>query len=377
MKAIIVTAILFGALIPVGPGAMGADSAPDIKKDGAFAFPQAQATVVCDQKDLRLSIWNDAKYLYVQAILWEDGDDSVYKQTKEGQRGHGWSQLCLDVDRRQYGLRTLPSYQGLLYAVGTGATGISVPKKDSKGRGAIRYLDVGNGQRVRVDSYVIPLAEIGKKAGDKIRLAYFAQCPTPERTINSIGYEGKRYWGKVDLPVIQLPLNMYHEITLADRAASLDIAQVPDGWTDKRLPVDIRTLRLGTTPPEVSAKDWINADAAPTLAALKGKVVVVAFWSPAQGGSTQAVQALNKLHDDYHGKGLTILSLTTERRAIVDNFLRRTKVKFAIGADTKLATDYGAMGRSRAFLIGKDGNLLWEGSPTDKDLEQRIQAALK
>ena len=383
MKAIIVTAILLGALVPVGPGALGADPAPDIKKDGAFAFPQAQATVLCDEKELRLSAWNDAKYLYVQAVVWDDGNDVILR--KGGKTVWGKSVLRIDVDAdqkttpnvdRDYSLSPNPSQRGLWYQIIVSANPflLTTLKKDSKGRGAMRYVDAGSGKQVRVDSYVITLEELGKKPGEKIRFAYWARSAKPEQTINSVGFKST----DASNTQFHLPLRTFHEITLADRPASLDIAQVPDGHNDK-VPAtrDAKMPMAGDTPPEVSAKDWINADGAPTLTGLKGKVVLVALWTPTGSGTAQVAETLNKLHEDYGGKGLTVLSFTQDRRPILDSFQRRTKVKFVVGLESTVKTDYGVGRLPHAFLIGKDAKVLWEGDSIDKELDQRIQAALK
>jgi hypothetical protein len=285
MKAITLAAVLLGALVPIGQGAFGAGKPANLKRDGAFAFPQLKAKVLCDEKDLRLSVWNDAKYLYVQAVVWADGDDSL-GETPDGRPIGDTSCLRLDVDAdqkatpnvdRDYALNPWPSLAGLRYSVVLGESSSSYLKSDSKGRGAIRYLDAGKGKRVRVDSFAIPLAEIGKKTGAKIRLAYWGQSPKPALTLNSIGYKGKAtYYSN------SLPRNMYHEITLADRAASLDVARVPEGREDRvPLPRKARKpiAKVGVAPPEFSAKDWLNIDKAPTLAGLKGKVVLVDFWA--------------------------------------------------------------------------------------------------
>jgi len=46
-------------------------SLTDLRTDGTFAFPQEHAVVLYDQEDLRLSVWNNHDYLFVQAILWK------------------------------------------------------------------------------------------------------------------------------------------------------------------------------------------------------------------------------------------------------------------------------------------------------------------
>jgi thiol-disulfide isomerase/thioredoxin len=378
----VISAVLLGVLLVVVE-ASGADQPPDLKRDGAFGFPQRAAKVLCDQKDLRLSVWNDAKHLFVQAILWTDGDDSL-GETSDGRAIGDTSCLRLDVDAdqkatpnvdRDYCLNPWPSLPGLRYSVVLGERSSSYLKSDSRGRGAIRYLEAGNNKRVRVDSYAIPLAEIGKKPGAKIRLAYWGQSPRPAMSVNSIGYQGKgQYYSNV------LPRSMFHEITLADRPASLDVAKIPEGREDK-VPLSKKPRKampkVGVAPPEISAASWLNIDKAPTLAGLKGKVVVVEFWATWCGPCVKGIPHLNKLHEEYGGKGLTILSFTDQSRQGIDNFRKNTPIKYIIGAGSELASDYGVSGIPHAFLIGKDGKLLWEGDPNDKDFDQRILAALK
>ena len=41
----------------------------DLKTNGVCGFPQDQASVLCDNDSLRLSVWNNREYLFVQAIL--------------------------------------------------------------------------------------------------------------------------------------------------------------------------------------------------------------------------------------------------------------------------------------------------------------------
>jgi hypothetical protein len=207
----------------------------DLKRGGAFGFPQAQAQVLCDQKDLRVSFWNNSEHLYVQAILWED-DDSTPGQTADGRTIGDFSVLCLDVDAdqqaspwvdRNYMLNPWPSLPGLRYAVVIGNKVTTKMEADSQGRGAIRYLAGGEGKPVRVDSYLIPLSEIRKRPGEKVRLAYWASSPRPVLTLNSVGFqrEGSYYSHS-------LPLDSYHSITLSRRQASLDLKQVPEGRED-------------------------------------------------------------------------------------------------------------------------------------------------
>ena len=70
--------------------------APKRGKLGAtapFGFPQAEAQVLCDQEELRVSAWTNAHYLYVQAIVWADADDTVVETEIVRTRLQNWSKL--------------------------------------------------------------------------------------------------------------------------------------------------------------------------------------------------------------------------------------------------------------------------------------------
>src|SRR5882724_10186339 len=71
----------------------GADTAVSVsalREDGAFAFPQKAAKVLCDNPDLRFSVWNNEDYLFAQAVLWSDGDSSPGK-TEDNREIGDWS----------------------------------------------------------------------------------------------------------------------------------------------------------------------------------------------------------------------------------------------------------------------------------------------
>jgi thiol-disulfide isomerase/thioredoxin len=355
--------------------------AGDLKKQGAFAFPQEKATVVHDSKDLRVSVFNDAAHLYLQAVLWTDDDGSI-GETDDGRAIGDWSNLRLDVDAdgkptankdRNYMLNPWPKSPGLRYSVVLGGNSSTGIKGDTKGRGAIQYVDF-DGKKVRVDSFLIPLAEIDRKPGDKIRFAFWASSEKPKLTLNSVGFERTgRYYPH------SLPMNKFHELTLADRPASIDVKEVPNVQSDS-VPLATRALKpmpkVGSAPPEVSARDWLNAEKGPTLASLKGKVAVVEFWATWCGPCVAGIPHLNKLHDEFGSKGLVLLSFTDQSKQGIEKFTKTTPMKYILGCGSDLAAEYGVSGIPHAFIVGRDGKLFWEGNPGHADFDKRIREAL-
>lgn len=372
---------LLGALLLASAGLSAADPGTDLKKQGVFGFPQNQATVLCDTQDLRVSVWNDAAYLFVQAVLWKDGDDTI-GETDDGRKIGDTSSLEVDADAdgkvtpkvdRCYSLNPWPSHPGLRYQVKLSANSSTPLQGDSKGRGNIAYIETVAG-KVRVDSYLIPLTEIGRKTGDKVRFAYYGDSPKPVLIVNSIGFKRKG-----DYSSYNLPHDKYHEFTLSDRPASIDIKKVPDGRDTpvaQDRPLSKPMPKVGAVPPEVAAKDWLNTEKALTLAGLKGKVVVVDFWATWCGPCVAGIPHLNKLHDEYGPKGLVILGFTDQSKAGIARFQKATPMKYVIGTGSELSAEYGVNGIPHAFIVGKDGKLAWEGDPNSKEFDKRVLAAL-
>ena len=237
MKPIILATIGFALSIAIPP-APASETLKRLTENGAFGFPQAKATVVCDTEDLRVSAWNDAANLFVQAFLWRDDDDSVTELPDGrtiGDRSYLWidvnadGKLTKNIDRC-YCLNPWPEKSGLWYFIPLSGkvTLTTVLLGDSNGRGSIRYIETTDG-KVRVDSFVIPLTEIGLKAGRKIRFAYFCSSPEPEIEINSVGFRTPPvYHGK------DLPWKKFHRFSLTDDGETLDAKNIPDGRTTKK-----------------------------------------------------------------------------------------------------------------------------------------------
>ncbi|HEX3357551.1 MAG TPA: hypothetical protein VHS31_11325 [Tepidisphaeraceae bacterium] len=210
---LILILITIGGVTRIGaaPSATTQSASTDIKTAGAFDFPQAQAEVLCDTSDLRVSAWNNAQYLYVQAVIWADTDNSGTTRIPDGRIFGDQSALSIDCDAdgkitvgvdRTYYVNPTTRLLGLHYVVAVSKKGTTALQSDSGGRGSIRYLARGNGSRCRIDNYLIPLNEIHRSPGNEVRLVYWAWSVKPKLTLNSLGIPADF--------VYQLPLEQYH-----------------------------------------------------------------------------------------------------------------------------------------------------------------------
>ncbi len=135
-------------------------------------------------------------------------------------------------------------------------------------------------------------------------------------------------------------------------------------------------LRVGTAAPQVSAAEWINTDGALELSALKGKVVVVEFWATWCGPCRASIPHLNDLNDRWKDKGVVVIGLTDEPPEDVRQFVRKTGIRFAVGAGSLSSFDYGVNSIPHVFVIAGDGTVVWDGYP-GRNLDQAVAQAHK
>jgi thiol-disulfide isomerase/thioredoxin len=353
-----------------------------LRENGVFGFPQKEAKVFCDQPTLRFSVWNNDEYLFAQAILWTDDDASLGK-TPDNREIGDWSILMLDVDAdgkstpnvdRDYSLNPWPGSEGLHYQIELGPRSTTGIQNDSKGQGAIRYIKTPEGKLVRVDTYLIPLAEISRHVGDKLRLVYWGSSPKPPLTVNSAGYSrpGDNYnsW--------DIPRSQYHEYVLT-KGKEIDATQVPEGRKDISLSTHktVPMLKVGEVAPEISAKQWINSKRPLTLAELRGKVVVVEFWATWCGPCIECIPHLNELQSKHSGENFQLLSLVAEGHRTMDSFLAKRHVEYPIGLESNSLDDYGITGIPHAFVIDRTGRIVWSGHSASPEMDKVVAKELE
>lgn len=131
---------------------------------------------------------------------------------------------------------------------------------------------------------------------------------------------------------------------------------------------------IGKQAPEIAAMAWLNS-APLTLAALKGRPVVVEFWATWCPPCRRSVPHLNEVYRKFSPRGVAIVSLTDETYDTVKNFAEELKISYPVGTGSPTADAYGVKGIPHAAVISADGQVLWTGHPMDQ-IEKRIEEAL-
>jgi thiol-disulfide isomerase/thioredoxin len=135
-------------------------------------------------------------------------------------------------------------------------------------------------------------------------------------------------------------------------------------------------LRPGAAAPAISAETWINTDAEFGLSTMRGKVVVVEFWATWCGPCRDSIPHLNKLHDRWREKDVVVLGLTDESAEDVLQFVRKSGIRYAVGAGSLSSFDYGVNSIPHAFVIDGGGTVVWDGFP-GRELDQAVAQAHK
>ncbi|MGE5354045.1 MAG: peroxiredoxin family protein [Acidobacteriota bacterium] len=113
--------------------------------------------------------------------------------------------------------------------------------------------------------------------------------------------------------------------------------------------------------PEFSVKKWFNAQDSLSVSSLKGKVVLLYFWSYTCWPTAKPMKKLQYLSDKYKSEGLEVVTiLPEENEKYIGKYLEENPgVKITVGLDSgKTRKDYGIMGEGRFFIIDRSGKII-------------------
>lgn len=128
--------------------------------------------------------------------------------------------------------------------------------------------------------------------------------------------------------------------------------------------------RLGQPAAALNGLEWVKGGPAKIE---KGSVYVVEFWATWCPPCRTSIPHLTELQHQFKDKGVTIIGVSDEASGTVKPFVAEMGEKMdytiAIDRDGQVSKDYmeafGVEGIPHAFIVGKDGNLLWHGHPMD------------
>lgn len=135
-------------------------------------------------------------------------------------------------------------------------------------------------------------------------------------------------------------------LVVAVLAAITAISTATAGMVGEKLP-DLRLNFLGSEPE------------------LSGKPLLLEFWATWCPPCRQSIPHLNEIYAKYKDRGLMVVGVTDEPNAVIRKFQKEIPMDYAVATDTggRLNEKMGIKGIPHAFLVNKDGTIVWEGHP--------------
>lgn len=136
----------------------------------------------------------------------------------------------------------------------------------------------------------------------------------------------------------------------------------------------IRDQLVGSVAPELSASAWMNTEKA-TIDDLRGKVILLDFWSLTQPASVSELPTLQALARKMSDKGLVVLAIHPQRGPQLLNRILPGDITLPIMVDDgQTAAKYGVDGMPFYVLVGRDGVIVRAGEmpPPTGEIEKLL-----
>ncbi len=140
---------------------------------------------------------------------------------------------------------------------------------------------------------------------------------------------------------------------------------------------------LGDPAPALEIAEWVKGGPV-DLASGKGKkIFVVEFWATWCPPCRTSIPHLTELQKKYKAKDVVFIGVSDEKASVVKPFVEKQgdKMDYVVAADKDRKTfaaymkAYGMNGIPHAFVVDKEGRIVWHGHPM-AELDQTIQQIL-
>jgi thiol-disulfide isomerase/thioredoxin len=133
---------------------------------------------------------------------------------------------------------------------------------------------------------------------------------------------------------------------------------------------------IGTMAPAIQIDEWITPQP-PSQSDLNGRVYVLEFWATWCPPCVQSIPHMIELADKYKDKAVPFIALSTDSSSEpVKKMVKSKGINYYVGMDNGLSEKYSVSGIPSAFIIGRSGQVVWQGHPMKSDFEIAIVNAL-
>jgi len=105
----------------------------------------------------------------------------------------------------------------------------------------------------------------------------------------------------------------------------------------------------------------------------QSKVVLLEFWGTWSGRCRESIPFLNALQDKYSSRGFTVYAVSSEKPEVLTQFCSRNRINYPVASDKNLIKRFTVELIPMAYLIDRNGTVIWEGLPQQvpEDLIQK------
>jgi peroxiredoxin len=135
----------------------------------------------------------------------------------------------------------------------------------------------------------------------------------------------------------------------------------------------------GDQAPELQIKEWIQGGPINLKDAPGKGIYVIEFWQTECPHCLESLPYLSMLQEQYKKDGVVFIGISSENAAAVRAFLEKNQAaEYALAVDDdditydRFMNAFGVSGVPHAFVIGRQGRILWEGHPMD-NLDEALQ----
>jgi thiol-disulfide isomerase/thioredoxin len=144
----------------------------------------------------------------------------------------------------------------------------------------------------------------------------------------------------------------------------------------------LRMDLVGAFAPTWKDLEVVRGNLPPSIAALRGRVVLLDFWATWCAPCRVVVPKLDALQARYGARGLSVVGVSTEDSQDVAFFAQRTSMRYPVGVDKHAETtrSYGVVSLPTLVVIDKRGVVrsvaIGYDSSEDAHLESMVQSLL-